>query len=287
MENEQQYGTLYVCATPIGNLEDITLRVLRVLKEADVIAAEDTRHTRQLLQHFDIHKPLISYYEHNKFSRENELIRQLEQGKTIALVSDAGTPGISDPGVELIAAAIRHDIPVVALPGASALLPALITSGLSTQQFVFIGFLPRHGKQRRQELAHLSTMDVTMVLYESPHRLKKTLADLQQQLGDVTMAVARELTKKYEQVLRGTVSEISAHFATHEPKGEFVLIVEGRQQDQNGEGSQPDALETVVSLMNQGKNKKEAIKLTASLLNIPKRDVYRLVLEQDGLSDED
>lgn len=285
-QNSQQTGMLVVCATPIGNLEDITLRVLRALKEADIIAAEDTRHTRKLLQYFDIHKPLVSYHEHNKLSREDELLAKLEQGLTIALVSDAGTPGISDPGYELIVAAIQRNLPVVALPGASAVLTALVVSGLSTRQFAFIGFLPRQGKKRRQELDKLGRMGMTTVVYEAPHRLQSTLLDIQNHLGDVQIAVARELTKKYEQILRGRVSEIIAHFAEHEPKGEFVLIIEGQsEQSDSLTCGQDDPLKIISALLAQGKNKKEAIKQTASLLNVPKRDIYRLVVEQN-LSDK-
>jgi 16S rRNA (cytidine1402-2'-O)-methyltransferase len=220
-------GTLYIVSTPIGNLEDISLRALDVLRGADLIAAEDTRTTGNLLRHYDIRKPMVSYFSHNEERRVPELIAKLKAGLSLAVVSDAGTPGISDPATRLISAAIENEVPVVAIPGPTAFLPALIVSGLPMKSFVYEGFLPIK-KGRTTMLAGLAREERTVVLYESPHRLLRTLGDLKAAFGDRQISVAREITKKFEEVVRGTISEAIAHFTTHRIRGEFVLVVAGR-----------------------------------------------------------
>lgn len=274
-------GTLYVCATPIGNLEDITLRALRILREVDLIAAEDTRHTRKLLSHYDIHTPLTSYHEHNAREKGAYLVEQLRQGKNIALVSDAGTPGISDPGTLLIQAAIAAGIPVVPVPGATAFVTALCVSGLSTEKFVFEGFLPRKDQERKKRLEELGREERTVILYEAPHRLRATLKAIKEVLPGRRLVVARELTKQFEEVLRGTPEELWAHFEAHPPKGEFTLLLEGRPP---GEGREDPALQEdqdpvalVASLEEQGLSGQEAIKEAAKRLGLPRRAVYRAV----------
>lgn len=223
-------GKLYVCATPIGNLEDITLRALRVLKEADLVAAEDTRHTRGLLAHFDIHTPLTSYHEHNELAKGRELIAKLREGLDVALVSESGMPAISDPGFRLVRSAIEESIPVEVLPGPSAALTALVVSGLPTDRFVFEGFLsPKAGKRDRR-LAELASEPRTIILYESPHRIERTLRAIYERLGDRRIVLARELTKKFEEVRRGTVGEILESVKTRPPKGEIVLVIEGQSR---------------------------------------------------------
>jgi 16S rRNA (cytidine1402-2'-O)-methyltransferase len=225
-------GTLYIVSTPIGNLEDISLRALNVLRGADLIAAEDTRTTGNLLRHYDIRKPMVSYFSRNEERRVPELVAKLKEGSSIAVVSDAGTPGISDPATRLISAAIANDVPVVAIPGATAFLPALIVSGLPTTSFVYEGFLPIK-KGRNTMLAELAREERTIVLYESPHRLLRTLGDLKEALGDRQVSVAREITKKFEEVVRGTISDAIAHFTKHRIRGEFVLVIAGRSSAGN------------------------------------------------------
>lgn len=222
-------GTLYLCPTPIGNLEDITLRALRILKEVDFIAAEDTRITRKLLNHYNIKTPLVSYHEHNKQKKGPEIISMLQQGKSIALVTDAGTPGISDPGEDLVRMAVDVGISVVPLPGAAAAICALVASGLSTERFVFEGFLPRKKKERAERLRELAAESRTMVLYEAPHRLIKALEDLRQALGDRNIVVAREMTKIHEEFFRGTVKQALEKFTQIPPRGELVLVMEGKK----------------------------------------------------------
>ena len=216
---------LYIVSTPIGNLGDITIRAIETLKSVHVIAAEDTRHTRILLNHYDIQTPLVSYYEHNQFRRGEELIRQLLDGKDIALVTDAGTPGISDPGYQLIRLAWQQKVAVTAVPGASALITALSLSSLPCHSFAFEGFLPVKSQSRRNKLASLRDEKRTVIFYESPHRLLKTLADIAAVLKDAEVVVARELTKKFEEIRRGTAAELQDHFIKHPPKGEFVLLL--------------------------------------------------------------
>lgn len=283
-----QPGTLYLCPTPLGNLEDMSFRAIRILKEAAAIAAEDTRHTIKLLNHFDIHVPLISYHEHNKTERGPEIIQRLLQGDTIALVSDAGMPGISDPGVHLVRLAIDHSIPVVPLPGPNAALTALIASGLDTTMFTFVGFLPKTNKHRRELLAKLAKHPYTLVFYESPHRLKVTLGEIQAALGDRQAVAARELTKKFEEFVRGTLGSLGKHFDEYQPRGEFTLVVAGCPDDEtlveetDSLGSM-DVIPAIQTLMARGVNKKDAIREVASQKGIPKRQVYQAVLESDLL----
>ena len=219
-------GTLYIVSTPIGNLEDISFRAVKILSTVDLIAAEDTRTTGILLQHYEIRKPLISYYSYNEVRRVPELIAKLKNGSSVAVVSDAGTPGISDPSVLVIRAAIDADVPVIAVPGATAFLPALITSGFPVGRFVFEGFLPVK-KGRKTLLEKLKSEERTVVLYESPHRLLKTLEQVQQSLGDRQISISREITKKFEETFRGTISSAISHFAKKTVRGEFVLVIEG------------------------------------------------------------
>ncbi len=264
-------GTLYIVATPIGNLEDVTLRALRVLREVSLVASEDTRTTRHLLTHLGIRQRLISYNEHNMRARTPELLKALEAGD-IALVSEAGTPGVSDPGHELIAAAISAGFSVVPVPGASALLAALAASGLPMREFTFVAFLPRKAGERRRVLSALAAEKRTLVLFESPHRLLRTLTDMRDVLGDRRIAVCREITKAFEEVFRGRVSEALAHFA--EPRGEFTLVIEGAVEA----GAVVDD-ETVTGalaeLRREGLGAKQAVRQVADRYGVPHRTVYR------------
>ncbi len=271
-------GVLYLCATPIGNLEDITLRALRVLKEVDLIAAEDTRHTKKLLNHYGIKKPLLSYHEHNRRQRGRELLSRLLAGQKIALVTDAGTPGISDPGAELVALAVAEGIPVVALPGPSAAITALVVSGLPTSSFCFEGFLPAARGARRRRLEELKKEKRTLIFYEAPHRLLETLADMLEVLGDRPVAVARELTKVHEEVWRGKLAGALEHFRQHPPRGEFTLVVGGAPpEDEEGSGAGLSPAAHVALLVEMGYSKKEAIKEVARQHRLPKRLVYEEV----------
>ncbi|HET7394026.1 MAG TPA: 16S rRNA (cytidine(1402)-2'-O)-methyltransferase, partial [Candidatus Binatia bacterium] len=220
-------GTLYIVATPIGNLEDITLRAIRTLKEVDIIAAEDTRHTQTLLKHFSINTPLTSYHEHNERARTGQLVARLERDESVALVSDAGTPGISDPGYRLVLEAIRRGIRVVPIPGPSALIAALSASGLSTAGFNFRGFLPARKRERRSKLQELRLERYSIVVYETPHRLKESLDDIREIFGDRRMVMGREITKLHEEFLRGRISEVIAEVSRREIRGEVTLIIEG------------------------------------------------------------
>jgi len=223
-------GTLYIVATPIGNLEDITFRALRILKEAGVIAAEDTRVTGRLLKHYEIDNSLTSYHDHNKEHKTPDLIQQLKSGKSIALVTDAGTPGISDPAFYLVREAIREDIRIVPIPGPSAAISALITSGLPTDRWVFEGFLPRK-KGRHTRLTEMQTEERTIVIYESPYRVERTLNDIKEYWGDRQVVVGREITKKFEEFVRGTCTEVIEYYKSHPLKGEFVIVVAGAESD--------------------------------------------------------
>src|SRR5690625_2965791 len=267
-ENEDK-GIIYVVPTPIGNLEDITFRALKILKEATIIAAEDTRNTRNLLNHFDIHTPLLSYHEHNKDAREAQLIERLEKGDKIALVSDAGMPAISDPGYELVQAAIGADQAVVVLPGANAALCALVGSGLPANEFLFYGFLPRKKKDKVLELTRLKSLPATIIFYESPHRLKDTLKTFYEQLGDRNVVIARELTKRLEEYVRGTISDLLTWAENHELKGEFCLVLEGNhesEQQRNTLWWSHFSVDDHVThyIEEQGISSKEAIKLVAT-----------------------
>jgi len=227
-------GTLYIVSTPIGNLEDITLRALRILKEADLIAAEDTRHTSYLLKHYGIHASLTSYFEGNELKKKEFILSKLKQGSRIALVSKAGTPGISDPGFRLIQLAIENQIPVVPIPGPSALISALSVAGLPTDAFLFKGFLPHKSKKRKDLLKQLGEVRETLIFYESPHRLSETLKDILETLGDREMVLTRELTKVYEEVLRGRVSEIQSQIGERKLKGEMTLVISGKTRKKTG-----------------------------------------------------
>lgn len=273
-------GKLYVCPTPIGNLEDITLRVLRVLREVDCIAAEDTRHTLKLLNHFEIQQTLVSYHEHNKEKRGRELLEQLQKGASIALVSDAGMPGISDPGQELIQGCIALGIPVEVLPGATAGILALVASGLDNSKFAFEGFLNREKKKRRERLEQIRQEDRTLIFYEAPHRIVDTLEDCLKILGNRRGVLCRELTKRYEEFIRGSLEEILNHVKTHEPKGEMVLLVEGMSaaELEAAEQARLEALpirEHLLQLMEAGMDKKEAVKQVAKERHLSKREVYQ------------
>lgn len=222
-------GNLYIVSTPIGNLEDITLRALRILKEVGIIAAEDTRHTRKLLSRYDIHVPMTSYHDFNKYDKAEILLVKLKEGTDIALVSDAGTPGISDPGYYLIKRAIEEGISVIPIPGATALTAALSVSGLPTDRFTFVGFLPKKRSPRENAMRLLSELEHTIILYEAPHRVAKTLRDIKEVFGDRRIAVTREITKIHEEIIRGTLSEVIEKIGTH-PRGEIVLIIEGKEE---------------------------------------------------------
>lgn len=275
-------GTLYLCATPIGNLEDITYRAIRILRECDVIAAEDTRHTRKLLSHYDIHTPLTSYHAHNEESKGEKLITQLLQGTTVAVVSDAGMPGISDPGADIVQLALKNNIPVVPVPGASASIAALVVSGLPTARFLFEGFLPANKKGRRRQLEKLASETRTLVFYESPHRLQNTLADMYNILGDRQAAAARELTKKYEEIIRGMLSELTKHFKQHPPRGEFTLVIAGAEAEcQENQWNDLSLTDHLNQLITAGMDKKEAIKVVAKMRGIPKREVYAASINSD------
>jgi len=275
-------GTLYLCATPIGNLEDMTYRAVRVLGEVSVIAAEDTRHTRKLLSHFDIHTRLISYHEHNKVERGPEIIERILAGQDVAIVSDAGLPGISDPGSDLVALAIIAGITVVPLPGANAALSALVASGIDTTMFTFIGFLPKNKKKRRELIASLVASPYSMVFYESPHHIKATLTELHGAFGERSAVVARELTKKFEEFVRGTLEFLRFHFSECDPRGEFTLIVAGQANCQSTSPIPDDQIsivDAVMALMETGTTKKDAIKVIAQQRGLPKREVYQAVLD--------
>ena len=265
---------MYIVSTPIGNLEDITLRALRVLKEVDLIAAEDTRRTRQLLTHYGIHKPLISYHEHNRRMREKTLLNDLSEGKSIALVTDAGTPGISDPGEELVRGAVQAGIPLVSIPGPVALVAALSVSGLPTESFLFYGFLPSKAAARKKWLTSLKERPETLVFYESPRRLSSLLDDAAQVLGERRVVVAREMTKVYEEVYRGTISEILEQRGKEEVKGEVTVIVEGCTSLPRVDASAIlEALKRYSEEM--GLSVKDSVDRVAEDLGISRRQVYQ------------
>ena len=277
-------GTLYLCATPIGNLEDMTFRCVRVLKEADLIAAEDTRNSIRLLNHFEIKTPMTSYHEYNKIEKGRKLVEQLEQGKDIALITDAGTPGISDPGEELVRMCRDAGITVTAVPGAAACITALTISGLPTRRFAFEAFLPTDKKERQQILEELRQETRTIVLYEAPHRLVKTLLLLEETLGDRQVRVCRELTKKHETVFESSLSGAVTYYEEHEPKGECVLVVEGlsRKEIEKGRKARWEEIslqEHMDRYLAEGMSKKEAMKQVARDRGIGKRDVYQALLE--------
>ena len=274
-------GKLYICPTPIGNLEDMTYRTIRILNEVDLIAAEDTRHSLKLLNHFEISKPLTSYHEHNKDSKGGYLINKLLDGENIALISDAGMPGISDPGEEIIKEAIENNIEIEGLPGATASITALVGSGLNTAKFAFEGFLDRDKKTRRAQLEEVKEESRTLIFYESPHRLKDTLKDMLKILGNRKIALNRELTKKYQEVIREDIETAINIFDEKEVKGEFVLIVEGFTGEKTIENTYDDLndREYVLKLIEEGMTKKDAIKAVCKDRKLKKDVVYKQVLD--------
>ncbi|SET74233.1 16S rRNA (cytidine1402-2'-O)-methyltransferase [Oceanobacillus limi] len=278
--DQDENGALYVVPTPIGNLEDITYRALTVLKTASIIAAEDTRNTKKLLNHFEITTPLISYHEHNKMERENQLLEKIKRGESIAVVSDAGMPAISDPGYELVQAIIAADLPVIVLPGANAALAALVGSGLPSTEFYFYGFLPRKKKDKEKELNRLKSMQATLLFYESPYRLKETLKALKDQLGNRRISIARELTKRFEEYIRGTAEEVESWANDTNLKGEFVIVVEGstdvESEESNNWWESISIVDHIHYYMNEESiSSKDAIKKVAKERHLPKREVYQ------------
>lgn len=277
-------GTLYLCATPIGNLEDITYRVVRTLQEVDLIAAEDTRNTIKLLNHFEIKTPMTSYHEHNKYDKAAHLVSKLTEGNDIALVTDAGTPAISDPGEELVRQAYEAGITVTSLPGACACVTALTLSGLSTRRFAFEAFLPSNKKERIALLESLKTETRTIILYEAPHHLKSTLALLLDVLGDRRVTLCRELTKLHETIQPTTLSDAVLYYEEQEPKGEYVLVVEGLSQEAINQKlhafwEEMDLSEHMELYLNQNLTKKEAMKKIAADRGVSKREIYQKLLE--------
>lgn len=276
-------GKLYLCATPIGNLEDITYRVLRTLKEVDLIAAEDTRNSIKLLNHFDIKTPMTSYHEYNKIEKAYQLVEKLRNGMNIALITDAGTPGISDPGEDLVRICYEEHIEVTSLPGPAACVTALTMSGLPTRRFAFEAFLPRDKRERVDVLTQLKNETRTMILYEAPHHLVKTLEELYQTLGERKITICRELTKRFEEKMLTSISECLNYYKTNEPRGEYVLVIEGKGFDELRKEEQQswerisieEHMEVYVS---QGISKKEAMKLVAKDRGISKREVYQALL---------
>lgn len=278
-------GTLYLCATPIGNLEDITIRVINTLKSVDLIAAEDTRHSIKLLNAYDINTPMTSYHEHNKISKGQYIIEQLKEGKNIALITDAGTPAISDPGEELVVMAYKEDIKVTSLPGASASITALTLSGLATDRFIFEGFLPSNKRDREIILKELVNETRTIIIYEAPHRLKKTLLALYSYLDSREITIIKEITKKYETIFQTNIKEAIDYFDKEDPKGEFVIVIKGKPyiELKNEEISNWLSM-TVEEHMEyyycQNIDKKEAMKLVAKDRGLGKRDIYNSLIKK-------
>ena len=276
-------GTLYLCATPIGNLEDITYRVLRILKEVDLIAAEDTRNSIKLLNHFEIHTPMTSYHEYNKFEKGQELVEELRAGRNIALITDAGMPGISDPGEELVKMCAEAGIPVTVLPGACACVTALTVSGLGTRRFAFEAFLPMDKKERQSILEEMKRETRTMVLYEAPHRLLKTLGELKEILGNRRISICRELTKKHETIFRTDLEAAIRHYEAEAPRGECVLVIEERSREEIEKEKQEAWEEMTIAdhvalYEKQGIARKEAMRLAAKDRGVSKRDIYQALL---------
>lgn len=278
MSTDPKPSTLYLVGTPIGNLEDMTFRAVRILQNVDLIAAEDTRHTGKLLQHFQVTAPQVSYHDHNRNSRTPELIARLQQGKSIALVTDAGMPGISDPGYELVRACAEAGILVVPIPGCSAAIAALSASGLPSDRFIFEGFLPVKGQPRRNRLEALQTEPRTLIFYEAPHRLRQTLTDFAEWFGnDREMTLARELTKLHEELWRGTVASAIAHYQTCEPQGEYTVVVAGAHLSQPIL-SEAALKEELQSLLQQGFSRSQASRQLAQQTSLPRRQIYELAL---------
>ncbi len=283
-EENQTEKILYLCGTPIGNLEDITIRAVNILKEVDLIAAEDTRHTRKLLNHFQISTPVTSYYEHNQGEKAPYLIEKIKCGTKVALVSDAGMPGISDPGYLLVKLALKHKIKVVAIPGVTALITALVISGLPTNQFIFGGFLPRKSIERRRFLRQLTNEDKTIIFYETPHRLLKALEDILELWGDRKIALARELTKRYEEVKRGTISQILDILKKEEIRGEITLVIEGnpkaeKKMEEEITSNNKIVVKFIQELKKEQYSSREIIRLTQEKFNLPRNIIYQKLLE--------
>jgi 16S rRNA (cytidine1402-2'-O)-methyltransferase len=278
-----QQGTLYLVGTPIGNLEDMTFRAVRILQTVDLIAAEDTRHTGKLLQHFQITTPAISYHHHNRFSRQTDLLERLQQGKSIALVTDAGMPGISDPGYDLVKACHEHQIAVIPIPGVTAAITALAVSGLPTERFCFEGFLPIKSKERQERLKLEAR---TLIFYEAPHRLVETLQDFKGFFGDSrTIVLARELTKLYEEIWRGTISDaIDLYAASHQPKGEYTLVVAGAAPADIPDLSESQLKIELQKLIDRGMTKSQASRQLAEMSILSRRQIYQLALELEDAS---
>ena len=273
-------GKLYLCATPIGNLEDMTYRVVRTLKEVDLIGAEDTRNSIKLLNHFEIKTPMTSYHEFNKYDKAKALVEMMLQGKNIALITDAGTPGISDPGEELVRQCYEAGVEVTSLPGAAACITALTMSGQKTRRFCFEAFLPHDKKEKSQILEELKNETRTIILYEAPHRLKKTLQELEKVLGNRSITLCRELTKRYEEGSKTTLQEAISYYEENEPRGEYVLVIEGKsldelKQEKISEWEKMSVPEHVEYYISQGHDKKEAMKLAAKDRGTSKRDIYK------------
>jgi len=288
-ESGERAGCLYLVGTPIGNLEDITLRALRVLREADQIAAEDTRHTQKLLNHYEIARPLVSYHEHNEMTRAPELLIALEQGAKIALVSDAGMPLVSDPGYRLVTLCLRHQIPVVPIPGPSALLASLSASGLPNEEFLFVGFLPARSGERRRAMERLRIEDRTIILYEAPHRVEECIADAQEILGNRPACLAREVTKLHEEFRRGKLSALAASLEEHPARGEITLLIGPEDPSvAHAQGDSAQSLsERVEELIRQAKlDRKEALKLAAKERGLTRRAAYEQIVQQKS-TDED
>ncbi len=283
--NENGIGELYLCATPIGNLEDMTFRCIRILKEADVIAAEDTRNSIKLLNHFEIKTPMTSYHEFNKVDKAHVLVDKMRSGEIVALITDAGTPGISDPGEELVRQCIEAGIKVTPVPGAAACINALIMSGMPTRRFCFEAFLPSDKKEKAEVLSQLKTEQRTIIIYEAPHRLIRTLTELESTLGGARkIAVCKELTKRHETVYRDTISGALLYYTENEPKGEYVLVIEGKSQEElilekRAAWDDMSIEEHFNMYIGQGMDKKEAMKLVAKDRGVSKRDIYSALLD--------
>lgn len=282
---QHKTGTLYLCATPIGNLEDITYRVLRTLKEVDLIAAEDTRNSIRLLNHFEIKTPMTSYHEYNKIDKAYQLVAKMREGKNIALITDAGTPGISDPGEDIVRICYEEGIPVTSLPGAAACITALTMSGLPTRRFAFEAFLPKDKKEHQEVLEELKTETRTIIIYEAPHHLVRTLQELSDTLGgDRRLTICRELTKRHEEKLQMTLADSLSYYEVNEPRGEYVLIIAGRSREEMKKEEQAgwEALsleEHMAHYESQGIDRKEAMKRVAKDRGVSKRDIYQALLK--------
>lgn len=284
LDKNKTEGILYICGTPIGNLEDITLRVLKILKEVKLIAAEDTRHTKKLLNHYQINTKVTSYYEYNKIKKATYLVEMLKNSQDIALVSDAGMPGISDPGYVLVNLALKNNIKIIPIPGVSALITALVVSGLPTDKFVFEGFIPRKIKERKRYFKSIENEERTIIFYEAPHRLKRALKDMLDVWGERKIVIARELTKMYEEIIRGNLSQVLSEINTKEIKGEITLVVQGgirKKENDTTDFLKDECImeEYLKKLKKQGYSSKDIIKITQEKLDVPKNMIYKKLLE--------